>query len=129
MDVETEKVPDTLAAGIKATGGQGTDGAQAGMLSGPPAAASVSAVEKAEPTNGSLASLLQNVRIGLIFGMSIGISLCPDSGKWGKTLKMKVLSPQEARTLAVLLNEAADLAERNRDEKAKAEAAAGESKS
>jgi hypothetical protein len=39
MDVE--KVPNTLAAGIKATGGQGNGGARDGTLSGPPAAASV----------------------------------------------------------------------------------------
>jgi hypothetical protein len=41
MNGETEKVPDTLAAGIKATGGQGEDGARDGTLSGPPAAVSM----------------------------------------------------------------------------------------
>jgi hypothetical protein len=36
-----EKVPNTLAAGIKATGGEGEGGPRDGTLSGPPAAASV----------------------------------------------------------------------------------------
>jgi cell division protein FtsB len=39
MDVETEKVPNTLAAGIKATGGEGEG--EGATFSGPPAAASV----------------------------------------------------------------------------------------
>jgi pyruvate/2-oxoglutarate dehydrogenase complex dihydrolipoamide acyltransferase (E2) component len=123
MDVE--KVSDSLAAGIKATGGEG----EGTTFSGPPAAASVPAVKRAEPTNRSLDLLLQNVRVVLIYDTSIGIALSNDSGRWGKTLKCKILGPPEARALAVLLNEVADLAERNRDEKAKAEAVTGESKS
>jgi hypothetical protein len=125
--VSTERRTDSLAAGIKATGGEGEG--EGTIFSGPPAAASMPAVEKAEPANRSLDLLLQNVRIVLIYDTSIGIALSNDSGKWGKTLKCKILGPPEARTLAVLLNKAADVAERNRDEKAKAEAAAGESKS
>lgn len=60
-----------------------------------------------------LDSLRSKVRVGLLWDISLTIALSPESGKWGKTIKAKILSDQEVEALIVILTEAREVARKN----------------
>jgi hypothetical protein len=76
------------------------------------------------PTRTPLETLREKVRVGLLYGTCIGVALSNDSNRWGKTIRFKPISDEEALELAEVLKLAVEEARKNREAEQAAKAVA-----